>query len=1356
MKQSKTISKKESKLYVVGVGASAGGLDALTKFLKNFNGANVDICIVIVMHLSPDYKSQLAPILDKRCKWPVITAENNMSLTSRHIYVTPQNKQIRIVNNALALEDLSPEHAFTPSIDNFFESLARDKGKRAIGVILSGFGKDGSHGISAIRQRNGFTIAQLPETAEHKDMPSAAIQTSHVDLIVPAEQMFDDIVQFITNSHAIATSDSNRGAVDAIFELLEKRSGTDFSMYKPTTIMRRINHRISSLQLSSMNEYYELIKEQPRELDNLFDAVLIGVTEFFRDLEAFDHLKQQLTEMLKNKEPGDSIRIWSVGCATGEEPYSICILLYELLGSRVSQYHIQIFASDIDERAINFGRKAIYHRDSLKNVPAQIVENYFEQKDTLHFELTKEIKQHTLFTRHDVTNDPPFVKLDLVVCRNLLIYFNNDLQKQSFQIFHYALKPGGLLFLGKSESVSVAADLFTKIGKGKMYKKAETALGYQLKFSRFRSQKKQIKEEEKKNNIRNMSVVDVAKETLYYKYDSPFVIINEQAEIKEVHGSLRLYMEVSQGSMNVNLHKMVNTEFTTVLKAVHAQVKKTNVTHTSHVVRFELYDQTHYVRIKIIPLVYRISDVQYYMVIFEKVEPSEGQLELQKKLETTDFVNLRIKELEDELASTKEHLQIFTEELEATNEELQTINEELQSSNEELKSSNEELETSNEELQSANEELNTANQELRLTNDLLIDKEKELKAEKEVSQRNESIYKTISENIPDGAIGILNNNLEIEYIAGKGVDEMDAEEMIGQVMPDINPSKKEAKKIRALCEQTLKGKPGHLEIRYNDRFYEIRTVLINMPFSEEKKVLYIAHEVTQAKLNQIMFETAVTGSDIIVFEVDLGTDIVKPNKKLSQYLGIDPRKKLTSQMIEDKVHPDDKSIRSKSIKAGLKTGKLQHEIRLQVKNDLKYVRITGTIIYENKKKPTKAFLTLLDISKDKRLVQRALESEARFKTIANSVPITLWITDKEGMCTYINKQWLAFTGSTLEENLGRGWLQFMHEDDTKQAEESYVKAHQTKSDFRSEYRAKRADGSYIWHLNQGVPEYDNNGEFKGYIGSFVNIHEQKEFMNQLEKKVNARTRDLTRANEELVKLNMNLEEFAYMASHDLKEPLRKIRTFNSIIKGKIKEENTEVLNYSKKIEDSAGRLTDLINNILMYTKIEKNVSKHEPIDLNKILENVKTDYDILLTDNNVVLQIPALGKVQGVAIQLYQLFSNLIMNAVKFNESESPLIQLTSEVVKGNTLNKSLQANTKINFRKICVIDNGIGFDNDKKEYIFKPFKRLSGLSDYTGTGIGLAICKRIMDIHNGYIDVNSKKGEGATFIVYFPSTSKS
>lgn len=1344
MSKTKKNAPTQDELYVVGVGASAGGLDAITKLLSNFNGVHADFCVVVVMHLSPKYTSELTAILDKRCSWPVITVENNLQMKSRHIYVTPQNKDIHIERTELMLDSLPVKYSTAPSIDNFFTSLANARKKKAVGIVLSGYGSDGAKGITEIKKNNGFTIAQFADTA---------VKTQMVDMVVPPEQMFEEISQFVNNSKAIASSPPKKKSVDAIFELLEKRSGTDFSLYKPSTIMRRINHRMAGLQIGSLVDYYETIKTSPRELDFLFESVLIGVTEFFRDLKAFVSFRKQLEALIREKSIGDSIRIWSVGCASGEEPYSIAILLHEILGKDVNHHQIQIFASDIDERALNFGRKGAYKKETLENLDPDIVEKYFETDDGLRYEVSKEIKQHILFTRHDISNDPPFVKLDAIVCRNLLIYFSNDLQKQTFQIFHYSLRRQGLLFLGKSESIGVAADLFEKAHANKIYRKAEATFDYQLKFSRFRAKGEGEPSYSKRREIRNMSIVDVAKETLYHKYDHPFVIINEQGDIKQVHGSLRMYLEMSEGDMNASVFKMANTELTTILKALLVQVKKTKMPHSSHVVKFSLFDNPHYVKVKITPLIYTIGDAQYFLVAFQKIVPDEQVLELQKKLETADFVDLRIKELEEELATKNEHLQIFTEELEATNEELQTINEELQSANEELKSSNEELETSNEELQSANEELNTANHEMRLSNEALITKERELKNEKAISDRNELIYRTMAENIPNGTIGILNSKFEIEYVAGKGLEELQLGTLTGKFMPDLNPSPKEANRIEALCEETLLGKSGFLEVEYLGRYYEIQTVPLKMSPGEEIKILYLAQEVTESKIDQIKLRTALKAAKQVVFEYDFEKDVVPLNETFCELLDMADAENCSGKEILKKIHPEDLEYLKMKMPKALKTGQADFEFRLVLESGIKHLRVIANVQYDNQNNPIYAIATALDISQDKKLLYKVKESEERFKVVADSAPVTIWITDKNDKCTYINQTWLEYTGSSLEECMNDGWLKYIHPEDRRRAMQTFLTASDERQNFELEYMVQNKDGSFGWFINRAHPMTDEDGNFAGFVGCNIDITDQKEFSKKLEQKIAERTGELKTSNDELVKLNMNLEEYAHVTSHDLQEPIRKIRTFNSMLKNKING-NEAAGKLSEKIENSAARMTTLIKDVLEYSEVSDGKGRFKKVDLDDTLDKIQQDFELLINEKKARISSKKLGNLNAVPAQMYQLFSNLIKNALKFNDGH-PIIKISISEVLGSDLNTSFGAETQTVYKQIAFADNGIGIDEEQTEKFFRPFKRLHSKDTYSGTGIGLALCRRITEIHNGFIEVRKNSNGGCTFTVYMPKGEK-
>ncbi|MBK6263913.1 PAS domain S-box protein [Marivirga sp. S37H4] len=1343
------MTEKENKdSYVVGVGLNGGGLDALAKFLNSFYGAEADFCLVVVMQFHSDNKNKLINVIKKYSSWPIVTSENNSSLQARHIYLAPQNHNISFKNGFLKTE----AGAQNFPIDTFFSSLAKERKGKAIGVILSGTGSDGSEGIKAIREANGYTMAQMPDTAECKGMPSSAIQSNHIDIVLPAEQMFQEIVHYVNNHQLITESKLPKKGIDAIFELLEKRSGTDFSQYKPTTILRRVNYRMNKLQLSSLADYYAMIEKNPKELDILFETVLIGVTEFFRDKNAYDSLSANFQKLIKSKKPEDPIRIWCVGCATGEEPYSIAILLHEILGADISKYDLQIFASDIDERVLNFARKGIYQKVSVENIPPKLLAKYFDKKTNTHYEVKKTIKKDILFSRHDITSDPPFVKLDAIICRNLLIYFNNNLQKQTFQIFHFALRNNGLLFLGKSESVSVAAELFAKADEHKIYRKADASLDYRLKFSQFKNKNELVQSDVRKHEIRNMSVVDIAKETLYYKYGHPFVIINEQAEIKEVNGSLRLYLEISQGTMNANLTKMVNTELVTSIKILLAQVRKTNVPHTSQVIKFTLYEMDHYVKLKIMPLIYSVNDSRYYLVIFEKIQPGENFVSLQKEMHSSDITGFRIQELEDELSSLREHLQLFTEELESTNEELQITNEELQSTNEELKSANEELETSNEELQSANEELNMSNRDLNLSNEALKEKEAELKKAKNISEKNEIIYRTLSENIPNGSIGILNDQMKIEYLAGTGIKEFtkNSDELSGKAFLDlIKLSETEREKLTTILPKTLKGKTGNAEFYYEDNYYDLHTVPIKLPSDSKNKVLFLIQNITQAKKDHLKVMMAIEVAELVIYEYNYNTAAFLPNTALLKLFEFDESDLFNTAAFLSKYHPEDLSLRNRKNEEALKTGVLSYEARLLLKSGIRWIRVFGRILFDENKKPELEVATILDITKDKQLLEQIRESEERFRHIADSAPVKIWMSDVNKNATYFNKKWLDFVGQSLENAIGKDRLENVHPDDKKECEAIYNTSFDKKESFSMEYRLKRHDGEYRWILDHGLPVIDSLGNFEGFIGSCIDITAQKEFTVELEKKVEERTCELQRSNEELINLNISLEEYAHVASHDLQEPLRKITTFGSILKNRM-DDPAAISKYIDKINSSAARMGHLIKDILDYSKISESSLDKSEVDLNVILEGIEIDLELEIKEKNAKIEFGDLGMVTANEVHITQLFSNLIKNAIKYNVNE-PKITISAKDMQGAQLPAHLPAESNRKYKQIKMSDNGIGIAEEHYLMIFQPFKRLHSKSEYSGTGIGLAICRRIVEIHEGFIEVESKEGEGSTFVIYLP-----
>ncbi|GAB4337487.1 MAG: hypothetical protein OHK0038_15930 [Flammeovirgaceae bacterium] len=752
-------AKGNEEMVIVGIGASAGGLEALQELVSHLPQDIENVVIVIAQHLSPTYKSMLVQLLSRQTQLEVIEVKNGMPVLAGKIYITPPDSDIYIRKNFFVLEKPASTTGPKPSVDSFFSSLALEKASKAIGIILSGTGSDGAAGIRAIKQVGGTTIAQEPQTAKYDGMPIAAIETGQVDLVLSPDKIGEElkeILQFPVNRILINENSEEKGTdLDKLLRLISKRTGTDFTNYKPSTICRRLEKRIAELKLDSVANYLLYIEKQQDELDILFQNILIGVTAFFRDIEAFNSLEKYLSKIFATKKKGDPIRVWVTGCATGEEAYSIALLIAKLASNRLQDYDIQIFATDIDEKAINFARKGIYQKNVVENVPDDLLQMYFLRKGD-EYEVVKSIRQMILFSKHDVTSNPPFLKLDLISCRNLLIYFGQNLQKHVIPIFHYALNPDGFLFLGKSETVGQFSDLFTTIeGKTKIFQRKRGNQLHGIKFSTFRAkgtgilQNKALLQNQPKlqapiNNKTTLS--EMVRETLYNTFEHPYVIVNDNLDIIEVNGDVRMYLFLNPGTMNANILKMANKDLQIEMRSILTKAIKDNFTCKSDIKKISFFEQTIYVRVVVKPLMYAENGL--FMVIFEKFDLDDRFIQATNNEQENITDSPKILELEQELAATKEHLQTFIEELETANEELQSLNEELQSSNEELQSSNEELETSNEELQSTNEELQIAYSELKTALEQIEKQSKALK---------------LSE---DNAKALLNNTLQSFVLIG--------------------------------------------------------------------------------------------------------------------------------------------------------------------------------------------------------------------------------------------------------------------------------------------------------------------------------------------------------------------------------------------------------------------------------------------------------------------------------------------------------------------------------------------------------------------------------------------------------------
>ncbi|MGB0670115.1 MAG: chemotaxis protein CheB, partial [Rhodospirillales bacterium] len=688
---------------VVGIGASAGGLEALRPFVANLPEVS-NLAYIVAQHMSPQHRSMMVELLARESTIPVEEAKTGTQLRPNTIYVAPPNSDVMVQDDKVILRKPLTEIGPKPSVDKFFTSLAEYVGERAIGVVLSGTGSDGAHGVRAIKAAGGISIAQTPESAKYGSMPQAAIRAG-ADLILEPPKIAMQLMSIATRPR-MALQDtpepSDEGAVESIIRNINRVTGMDFSNYKESTIHRQIERRMVAHQIQTLDGYREATANNEDELRQLAQNFLICVTSFFRDANAFKALRAVVVDMLSRKRVGDPIRIWVPGCATGEEAYSIAILLSEILGNNLSKYRIQIFATDINTEATAFGRRGQYPETSVDGLPKEILDRYFTAVDRV-FHVDRVIRDMVVFARQDLAQDPPFVRIDLISCRNLLIYFKPNLQERIFKIFHYALNGDGVLFLGASEAMASSQGLFSDLDrKFKLFRKRNVPASYPATFGRM-SESIGSATLSKAEPAPAVSVVDLGRDLLLEQFAPPGILLTKEGDILHVFGDISPVCQVRPGNPDFGFYTIVDPDLKTSARALIRKALDTRDTASSPPIRLHSSEERRLCRISVRP-VSGAGSQDLALITFEtsypsRVSPTEGETELDETAAE------RISELEHELTSTRENLQTVVEELETSNEELQSLNEELQASNEELQASNEELETANEEMQATNEEL---------------------------------------------------------------------------------------------------------------------------------------------------------------------------------------------------------------------------------------------------------------------------------------------------------------------------------------------------------------------------------------------------------------------------------------------------------------------------------------------------------------------------------------------------------------------------------------------------------------------------------------------------------------------------
>lgn len=704
---------------IIGVGASAGGIGALQKFFPEVP-ADSGFAYVVIQHLDAEHESVLASIIQRCTSIEVQTAAEGIEIEPDKIYVIPPGVSVTVEDHRFRVARMAATRARRTPIDDFFTSLAQDRSENAAGVILSGTGSDGTIGLRAIKERGGLTLAQ--ESAEYDGMMRSAVQSGLVDMVLPAEEMAGKLVSYFRHS---SRSDSERDRhkrdvaeqLSRIAALLRMRTGHDFSGYKDNTILRRIQRRMQVLQIDDPAAFYERLRAEPQQVDLLFQDLLIGVTSFFRDPHAFDVLERLVVpKLFEGRKPDETIRVWVPGCATGEEAYSVAMLLRENAPRGAASPNLQIFATDIDERALEVARAGRYPATIATDVTPKRLKEFFSREDGT-YRVASELREVCLFSSHNLLRDPPFSKLDLIACRNLLIYMGPELQEKIIPIFHYALRNNGYLFLGSSENVTRHVRLFSTIDKpSRLFQKRAGVTAQRLPEFPLAAAARQPPHV--RQRATSGTLQESAERLLLDRYSPAYVVINAAGELIHSSGGTGKYLELAAGAPDSNVFSMARRGLRMDLRAALHKAVSTGQVAIQNKITVGTNGGRQTISLAVQPLPTESGADPLFMLVFRDVGGIKPEPE-SEPVHTDDVESANVSQLEKELRETKERLQITTEELESSNEELKSSNEELSSINEELQSSNEELETSKEELQSINEELQTVNAELNIRVDEL-------------------------------------------------------------------------------------------------------------------------------------------------------------------------------------------------------------------------------------------------------------------------------------------------------------------------------------------------------------------------------------------------------------------------------------------------------------------------------------------------------------------------------------------------------------------------------------------------------------------------------------------------------------
>ena len=1348
---SKSVSDNGSVFHIACVGASAGGLLALEQLFASIP-SDLGIAFVVVQHLSPEFKSHMKTLLASHTSMKIHSVENGMQVQPNCIYLIPPKMEMVISDGKLLLTEKNEVRSLSHPIDQFLRSLASDVGRYAMGIILSGTGSDGSRGIKNVHDAGGLVMAQDVQSAQFDGMPMNAQSTGSVDLVLPPAGMAEAIVRYVKEGMTPEMMASEEllahtsEGFDRIFQLLNQQHSLDFSHYKATTVGRRIQRRIDLLHLESVDAYVELLEQDPGELNDLYKDLLIGVTKFFRDPAAFGILeKDVIPGLLRRLKPGDPIRVWVAGCASGEEAYTIAILLDEALRNREDKHEIKIFATDAHHVSLHTAAKGVYPEESLSELSEERRQRYFNQRRD-GFHVARELRGHVVFAPHNVIQDAPFTQMDLVTCRNLLIYLQPAAQQKTISMFHFALKAAGVLFLGPSETPGEIADEFTTINKKWRFysKRRDVRLPVDTRMPLA------LMPNTKPNRLTTPVVATGRVDpSLLGTYDSlldrkmpPSFLINEKFEMLHTFGGAEKYLQLKSGRPTLSLVELIDESLRTAVSGAiqHALRKNDVVKYTGIQIHTDQGKQD--LQLTVEPVFDSISKVNNLLVEIETVrepvaDPSNTVL---SDTLSADTQSLNMAEMSlERVSSLESELRYSQENLQATIEEMETTNEELQATNEELVASNEELQSTNEELHSVNEELYTVNAESQ-------------RQVGEIAQSNED----------------MDNLLATTRV---GVIFLDHELFIRRFTPEI------ARMFHLVPQDVGRSIEGFAHnLQHDGLVDDLKTVIktgreIELQVSDRKDNPYIVRMMPYRSSTEQIKGIVLTLIDVgslheaksdleqFKFMVEAATDgmvvadregkIFYANPVMHDLLGYSDDELVGKSIVDINLLLDERgflAIFDDAVKHGVPPFETEH-----CRKDGTTIPVEVNINAVTLREQTFLFGNVRDIRKrierDREMRLHHLAVEATTNGVVISDPKL-----KDNPIIYANPGFLEMSGYSEAEVVGQN-CRFLQGSDTEDSTVEEIKRSVKNGEScRVTLLNYRKDGSKFWNDLQITPITDIDGNIVNYVGVQSDVSSQREIRKQLEEakqKVERTAAKLLVSEKAAKQANVAKSEFLANMSHELRTPMTSVLGFADVLEGELQDPTLK--EKVDTIKRNGEYLLSILNDILDLSKIEagKFEFASEMVDLLKMIGGIKSLMDVRSHSEGIPLEFQFKTKVPknitADSLRFRQILVNLISNALKFTDHGKV------------TIETELIDNVDEPRLDIHVCDTGIGMSEGAINRIFNPFSQADPKTarKYGGTGLGLSISKRLAEGMQAQLLVESKKGVGSRFTLSIPVTKE-